>query len=239
MNFISKTLATALLALCAISALSATTPPSSAKVYSNVQAMSGWTPCSACALGGGIANFTFKQVSSPSMSGTAIAESILGGDPYSHLLAHKNLGSTSSSIHHFIQDAYLRFDKPSNSNAFSIAGHQTVNGKHYRFSTQCSYNKGLWSIWDTKNGHWKSTGVACVRPSANTWQHIVIETERTSDGREHFISISVDGSKHYINMYVYPENGSGSSTGMHLEVDGNKSESPYTGYWDKVKFTVW
>jgi hypothetical protein len=240
MNFISKALATALLALFAVSTLSATTPPSSAKVYSNVQAMSGWTPCSACALGGGTANFTFKQnVSSPSLSGHAIAETIRGGDPYSHLLAYKNLGSTSSSIHHFIQDAYLRFDKPSNSNAFSIAGHQTVNGKHYRFSTQCSYNKGVWSVWDTKNRGWKSTGVACVRPPANTWQHIVIETERTSDGREHFISISVNGNKHYINKYVYPEGGSGSSTGMHLEIDGNKYEAPYTGYWDKVKFTVW
>ena len=217
-----------------------TTPPSTAKVFSNVQAMSGWTPCSACALGGANADFSFKQgIKSPSLSGSAMAESILGGTPYSHLLAFKSLGSTSSSIHHFIQDAYLTFNKPANANGFSIAGHQTVNGKHYRFSTQCSFNKKVWSVWDTKNRRWKSTGVACVRPAAYSWQHITVETERTSDGREHFVSITVNGHKSYINQYVYPEGGSGSSIGMHLEVDGNINEAPYTGYWDKVKFTVW
>ena len=43
----------------------------------------------------------------------------------------------------------------SSANGFSIAGHQTIGGKHYRFSTQCSFNKGIWSVWDTKNGKWE------------------------------------------------------------------------------------
>src|SRR5438067_1224691 len=111
-----------ILTMCAasITAATAVTVPSNAKVYSNVQAMSGWTPCSACALGGANAHFSFKQnVSSPSLSGSALAESILGGTPFSHILAYKSLGSTSSSIQHFVQDAYVAFDKPQNANGFS------------------------------------------------------------------------------------------------------------------------
>src|SRR6266702_4530984 len=203
MNFWTKaaTSFAASLLLCTTS-LFGTTPPSNAKVFSNVQSMSGWKACTACAGGGSNASYTFQQgVASPSLSGSAIAESILGGTPFSHLLAYKNLGTTTSDVHHFIQDAYLRFNKPWNANGFSIAGHQTINGKHYRFSTQCSFIKGVWSVWDTSNKRWKSTGRACTRPAANTWEHITIETERTSDGREHFLTISVDGKTSYINQY--------------------------------------
>jgi hypothetical protein len=210
------------------------------KTYSNVDELSGWTACSACALGGANAHFIFKtKVASPSMDGASIRESINGGTPFSHVLSFKNLGSTSTSTHHFIQDAYLYLDKPANANGFSIAGHQTIGGKHYRFSTQCSFNKGLWSVWDTKNGKWAATSLACTRPAANTWTHIVVETERTTDNREHLVSITINGAKHIINKYVYPEGGSGSNIGMHLEVDGNRTESAYSGYWDKVKFTTW
>lgn len=207
--------------------------------YSNVQAMGGWTPCTGCALGGGNAKFVFQQgVTSPSMDGKALREGIQGGTPFSHVLAYKSLGSTSSASKHFTQDAYLLLDNPQNANGFSMAGHQTLNGKHYRFSTQCSFNKGIWSVWNTKSGKWQGTSLACTRPPANTWTHIVIETERTSDSREHFVSISVNGKKSYVNQYVYPESQSGNQIGMHLEVDGNATEAHYNGYWDKVNFTV-
>jgi hypothetical protein len=207
--------------------------------FSNIQAMSGWTACTACAQAGANANYVFQQgIKSPSMSGHALLEGIHGGTPFSHVLAYKNLGKTSSAITKFVQDAYLLLDKPQNANGFSMAGHQTINGKHYRFSTQCSFNKGIWSVWNTKAGKWQATNVACVRPPANTWTHIVLETERTPDSREHFLTISVNGKKSYINQYVYPELQSGSNIGVHLEVDGNSKEAPYNGYWDKVNFTV-
>ncbi len=207
--------------------------------FSNIQAMSGWTPCTGCAGGGANANYVFQQgITSPSMDGKALLEGIRGGTPFSHLLAFKNLGKTSSATTKFVQDAYLLLDKPQNANGFSMAGHQTVNGKHYRFSTQCSFNKGIWSVWNTKAGKWQATNLACTRPPAYTWTHFVIETERTSDSREHFISISINGKKSYIDQYVYPEAQSGSSIGIHLEVDGNATEAPYSGYWDKVMFTV-
>ena len=207
--------------------------------FSNVQAMSGWTPCTGCALGGSNANYTFKQdISSPSMSGHALLEGIRGGTPFSHVLAYKNLGSTTSATTQFVQEAYLLLDRPQNSNGFSIAGHQTLNGKNYRFSSQCSFNKGIWSVWNTKAGIWQATNVACNRPPANTWTHIVVETERTSDNREHFLTISVNGEKSFVNQYVYPESRSGNSIGMHLEVDGNATEAAYNGYWDKVSFTL-
>jgi hypothetical protein len=207
--------------------------------FGNVQAMNGWTPCTGCAGGGANASFVFKQgIASPSMDAHALLEGIRGGTPFSHVLAYKSLGKTTSATTRFVQDAYLLLDKPQNANGFSLAGHQTLNGKHYRFSTQCSFNKGLWSVWNTKAGKWQSTGLACTRPPAYTWTHIVIETERTSDNREHFLTISVNGRKSYINQYVYPESQSGNGIGVHLEVDGNSKEASYSGYWDKVNFTV-
>ena len=211
----------------------------SAQTFSNIQAMSGWTPCTGCAGGGSNAHFVFQQhISSPSMTGHALLEGIRSGTPFSHVLAYKSLGGTSTAKKHFVQDVYVRFDKPQNANGFSIAGHQTLNGKHYRFSSQCSFNKGIWSVWNTKSGSWLATNIACTRPPANTWTHVVMETERTSDNREHFIAVTVNGKKSYINKYVYPESQSGNGVGMHLEMDGNAQEAAYSGYWDKVTFTA-
>lgn len=207
--------------------------------YSSIQAMSGWTPCTGCAGGGGHADYIFQQnISSPSMDGQALLMGIQGGNSFSHVLAYKSLGKTRPTISQFTQDAYLLFDRPENANGFSMAAHQTINGKHYRFSTQCSFNKGIWSVWNTKAGHWQATNLACVVPAANTWNHIVITTERTADSREHFISISVNGQTSYVNQYVYPESSSGNGFGMHLEVDGNRNEDSYNAYWDKVNLTV-
>jgi len=207
--------------------------------FKNVQAMSGWTPCTGCAKGEGNAMFVFQQgIASPSLDGQALLEGILGGTPFSHVLAYKSLGPTSSATTQFTQDAYLLIDTPLNANGFSMAGHQTLNGKHYRFSTQCSFNKGIWSVWNTKAGKWQATSLACIRPPANTWTHIVIQAERTPDNREHFLTISVNGQTHNVNQYVDPEVQSGNEIGVHLEVDGNFQEAPYNGYWDKVNFTV-
>jgi hypothetical protein len=208
--------------------------------FSNVNQMSGWNTCSGCAGGGMNAHYVFQQhVTSPSMDGQALREAINGGTPFSHVLAYKSLGKTNSTIRHFVQDAYIYFDKPQNANGYSIAGHQTLNGKHYRFSTQCSFNKGIWSVWDTGHSRWLATSAPCPRPSAMAWHHITVEAERTTDNHEHFISITVDGVKNYVNKTVSPESKSGNGIGMHLEADGNRAEAPYSMYWDKVSFKVW
>jgi len=208
--------------------------------YRNVDDMSGWQACSTCT-GGGAARYVFQQLSNAAFSrdGRSMKLGISGGSAWSHVLAYKTVAPTTSVVRHFIDDVWLLMDKPANANGFSIAGHQTIGGKHYRFSTQCSFLRGLWSIWDTHNGHWLTTSAPCTRPLPLTWQHVVIETERTTDSREHFISITVDGRQSLVNKYVYPESGSGASVGVHLEADANGQAAPFNIYWDEFNFTAW
>src|SRR5919204_2374042 len=54
-------------------------PPSTAKTFSNIDQMSGWSACSACA-NGKVATYWFKQnVGSPSLDGRAMQTYVKGG----------------------------------------------------------------------------------------------------------------------------------------------------------------
>ncbi|SRR5579884_2466323 len=83
-------------------------------------------------------------------------------------------------------------------------------------SVQCSYEKGIWSVWDTAGGRWSATSIPCLRQILGTWDHLTVNTA-ISNGKAVFISLTFDGVTHPINKSFYPiATASSYSYGVHL-----------------------
>ena len=218
---------------------SGSSAPGGATVFSNIDAMSGWDGCSGCAGGGGQANYQMTQhMSSPSLDGNATKFSISGSVPFSHGLWWRRMSSNTTATH-FILDMYYYMPNPSASQGLEFAANQAVNNGWYKFSTQCTFSSNMWRVWNSPNGGWVSTGIACNRPPANTWQHVVFEYAR-ANGKAVFVSITVNGNKSYVNKSFTPQKTStNGSVGVHFQLDGNSTETNYSVYTDQMKLTYW
>ena len=187
----------------------------SAQTFSNIQARTDGASCSECAGAGGTgtkAAFWIKQnVASPSMTGHA-AQLFLGGStPYSDALWNWRIASDSSKMRHYVFDTYYYVTNPSAVQGLEFNITSYDHGRGYTYGFTCSVKSGgVWKISvpdDSTSSmaemHWSSTGISCPAPPANTWNHISFEAERTSSGMIHYISLTVNGSTHYINKTVY------------------------------------
>ncbi len=174
------------------------------------------------------------------MTGWAEQYFIGGSNSFPSALWWKRITS-NSGVSHFALDLYQYVKTPSASNGFEYAANQYYNGHWYKFSTQCSFNKGYWSVWDSYNRRWVATGVGCTRPSANTWQHLTFQYAR-SNGKAVFVSISINGATHYVNKSFSPQStssGSNGDIGIHYQLNGNSSGTDYASWVDKMALTVW
>lgn len=207
--------------------------------YSNIEQMSGWDSCTACAGGGQNATYSMLQkISSPSLDGNAAKFSISGSTPFSHGLWWRRMSSNTTAAN-FVFDMYYYMKNPSASQGLEFAANQSKDDKWYKFSTQCSFAGNQWRVWDSKNGGWVNTGIGCSRPKAYAWTHVVFEYARVS-GKAKFLSITVNGTKHYVGKSFYPQSKSASgSVGVHFELNGNSTETDYTVWVDKMKLTYW
>ena len=215
----------------------------------NIQTLGGWNSCSDCAGANGagpIAGYSMQQnQGSPSLSGNSTEYSIWGSTPYSDVLWYKSLtnaiGNTSAA-HHFIYDTYFYSDNPARAEAIEFDINQFVNGHSLIFGTQCNVGNGnVWDIWDNQNSRWVHTSKACPTPSAYTWHHVTIEVERANDGGDwlHYISISLDGNKTYIDAWYPPASTSWSGITVNFQMDGNYAQQPYNIWLDKFSFSYY
>ncbi len=213
--------------------------PSYATAYHHIEDMSGWSSCTACAGGGGNAVYSITQhQSSPSLDGSSTKVFLGGTTPFSHALMWRRMGSASSATH-FVLDMYYTIGNPSASQGLEFNANQALSSAWYKFSTQCNLAGGTWRVWDSKNGGWVNTGIACTRPPANTWQHVILEYQR-SGGKAVFVAITLNGKKSYVNKSFYPQAKSGDgSVGIHFQVDGNSTQTDYTTWIDKISFYYW
>jgi hypothetical protein len=217
---------------------STTTTSSSAKSFSNIEEMSGWDGCTSCAGGGADAQYSLTKVTSPSLDGLAGKVFVGGTTPFSHSLWWKNLSSTDSSKSHFVLDMYYYIKEPQKSFGLEFAVNQAYGGKRWKWSTQCSFNKGIWSAWDSKNRKWVGTSVPCKRPPAYSWQHVVLEYSRSS-GKALFVAFTLNGHKYYVNKSFYPESYSSNGMNTHFQINGNASQDDYYVWFDRMKVTYW
>lgn len=213
--------------------------PSYATAYHHIEDMSGWKSCTDCAGGGGNAVYSITQhQSSPSLDGSSTKLFLGGTTPFSHALMWKRIGYGSTATR-FVYDLYYRLDNPAASQGIEFNANQALGSGWYKWSTQCNLAGGEWRVWNSKDGGWVSTGIACPRPAANTWQHATFEYQR-ANGKAVFVSITLNGKKSYVNKSFYPKAQSGDgSVGIHFQVDGNSTQTDYTTWMDKVSFYYW
>jgi hypothetical protein len=212
---------------------------STGTTISDIDHMSGWADCGACAgrngTGPTVPYSMTQNISSPSQDGKAVKFSIGGSTPYANALWWKQLGAKPGSSH-FIYKIDFYLTNPTAVQALEFDINQSVNGRKYIFGTECSFRGSKqWDIWDS-NKHWLPTGIACPVLSAYTWHHLTIEAER-SGTQTHFIAITLDGNKHYINRYQASQTSGASELNVAFQMDENGSATNYSTWVDKVSIT--
>lgn len=215
---------------------------SAATTYSNIDQMSGWQHCTVCAGAGGqgsVAVFSMSQnQSSPSMDGRS-AKFFLGGtDPYSNALWWKQLGA-NSGVSNFVYDLYFYIKNPTAAQSLEFDVNQSLNGKKFIFGTQCAVKRHAWDVYDPYNRHWVQTSIGCSTPTAYKWHHVVLEFHRTTTGKTQFISVTINGKKAYFNRSYWPRSSSAKEVNVAFQMDGNKTQTDYTVWLDKVKLSYW
>jgi len=176
--------------------------------------------------------------SSPSVDGTSGRFSLIPTGQFNNCLWPIQLGSSTTAMH-FTLDTYYQLSKPSVSQGVEFSSNKHVGTKWYKFSVQCSYNKGVFSVWDTAGSKWVATNIPCRRPARNTWNHLTVNTEINS-GKAVFRSLTYNGTTYAINKSFYPKNGVNSySFGVHFQMDGNRTGDAYYAWVDNLKFALW
>jgi len=224
------------------STVSPTPTPSGSTVYSNIDQMTGWQDCGACAGIGGngpVIPYSITQnQSSPSMDGKSAMFWLGTGTAYSQALWWKQLGA-NPGVSHFIYDTYFYYTDANAPQALEFDVNQSLNGYKYIFGTQCAIRGShTWEVWDNVNVKWSSTGVACPAPPTYQWNHLTWELERVN-GQLHFISLTLNGVKSYINRYYAPRASSAKELNVAFQIDGNYAATSYKVWLDKVTLTAW
>jgi hypothetical protein len=226
-----------------------TTTPSSATVISNLDQVTGWQSCDSCAGAGGVgptAPHSLTQgVVSPSLDGASARFWIGGSTPYSDVLWWKKIltetqATQNRALHHFIYDLYFYMDNPTVAQSIEWDANQFIDGKSFIYGSQCSYRaRSTWDIWDNVNSRWISTGVVCPIPQAYSWNHVTLEFERTSDNQLRYVSMTMNGVKHYLNWYYAPNATTWSGVTVNYQLDGDYRQDNYSTWVDKMSLTMW
>ena len=212
-----------------------------AETISNIQSMSNWESCSVCAGqdGHGVdsPHSMTQFVSSPSMDGQSAQFWLGGTHPYGDALWWKQLGGQSGA-RHFVYDLYFYLKNAQAPQALEFDVNQSVGGQKYIFGTECDIkDHRQWRVWG--NGTWQDTGIGCSAPTTYTWHHLVEEFYRTPDGKVNFVSITLDGNRHYVNRTYAPRSGGGSEMNVAFQMDGNSYQTDYSVWLDKVTLNYW
>ena len=221
--------------------VSSSVPPY-AIVQSEIQNMGGWENCTMCAGAGGNgspAGFSVQQFqSSPSLSGSSAQFNIWGSTPYSDVLWWKQLGG-NNGIANFKYDLDFYITAPQFAQALEFDVNQSNGYTKFIFGTQCNIrNGGVWDVWDTAGGVWRHTGVACTMPSAYTWHHLTWEVYRDATAA-HFVAVTLDGVKHYVNMSFYSKAQGGTELNVAFQLDGDYAQHDYSAWLNFLTLHYW
>jgi hypothetical protein len=228
--------------------------------FSNLQHSGGWSgygqgppnfvdcspsPCD------GVTYSLAQGIKSPSLSGEASQFNLGGTAVYSDGLWNNHLiGDLSSqgmpdsnhtlvpTFHDFTSDVYFYATNLALSQALEFDVNQFFDGLGFIWGHECRVAGGNeWDIWDNLNQHWVPTGVAC-HPVSNSWNHLTIQVERTSNNQLLYKSITLNGVTSNLNQYYNP----GAAPGwwgitINYQMDGNNKQTPYSVYLDQLTFS--
>lgn len=235
----------------------------SGKVFSNLQKSGGWTGyallppgfgiCSDCSAGGSRVKWNWTQnVSSTSMDGISTKSSYDGGSTqWADILWNNHLiGDFSSqglpdfnktlvpTLHNFTYDVYFWVGNVNDSQALEFDINQFVNGKSYIWGHECRIDGGhQWDTWNNPQQKWVPSGVSCY-PVSNSWNHLTLNVQRTSDGHLLFHTITLNGKTATLDRYDTPTSTNWYGVTVNYQMDSDYYKTPYAVYLDKFTFTA-
>ena len=193
-----------------------------------------------------------QGVQSPSISGNATIFNVGGSVPFSDALYNNHLIGNGSSegmpdgnqtlvptLHDFTYDVYFYGDNLGLSQALEFDINQFVNGMSFIFGHECRIAGGNeWDIWDNQNAYWKHTGIPCY-PTSNSWNHLTIKVQRTSDNQLVYQSITLNGNTSTLNWTFPPGSAQQGWYGVTInyQMDGNENQNSYNVYLDQLTFS--
>jgi hypothetical protein len=221
------------------------TPPSNAKVWSNLEdSTSGWSDCGTTACAGGASGtdnyWTAPFQGSPSLDGSS-REFYNGGSAWSNVLWIKKLGA-QNSVSNFLWDFYVQFDSGAANNLWTAEYDlwQSVNGQEFMIGSQCNFGLGVWDVWNSSTNTWVRTSIPCKRFAPGTWHHIQWYVQRVSGNQYRYKTLVVDGAAHNLSQTFYANaSGWADCLGLQWQLDLNGSGVDAHEWIDKVKLTAW
>jgi len=227
--------------------------------FTNLQKSGGWAiagqgppnfiDCNPC---GPQISWSMNQgVNSPSLSGASTQYGIGGKGPYWDVLFNNHLIGDGSSqglpdrdhslvptVHNFTYDVYFYATNLGASQAIEFDLNQFFDGMGFIWGHECRIAGGNeWDIWDNVNQHWVPTGISC-NPVNNSWNHLTIQVQRTSNNQLLYQSITLNGKTHNLNQNYNPGIAPGwYGITVNYQMDGNNQQSPYTVYLDQLTFS--
>jgi hypothetical protein len=210
-------------------------------VKSQIQRMSGWQSCVACAganaAGPAASISTASGVSSPSLSGNSRVFHIASSKPYADALWWKQLGAANGATNiRYDVDFYLQ--APQNAQALEFDNNQANGKMRWIFGTECNIAAGHWDVWGNTAGNWISTGVPCAMPAAFKWHHLTWEFKRTATTLT-YIAVTLDGVKHFVNRTYTGRKSSVNELNVAFQMDMRGNHAAFGAWLDNVKLTYW
>lgn len=232
--------------------------------FPNLHSGGGWTGyallpplyeiCNYCKPTGPETTWSMTQnITSPSLSGSSTRLDIGGSQVYSDVLWNNHLiGDFSSqgmpdtnhtlvpTLHNFTYDVYFYGDNLELSQALEFDLNQFFDGQGFIWGHECRIAGGHeWDIWDNVNQKWSPTGVAC-KPVSKSWNHLVIQVQRTTNNQLLFQSITLNGVTSTLNRSFSPGPAPGwYGVTVNYQQDGNHAQQPYSIWLDKLNFSYW
>lgn len=216
------------------------TAPTNSSGYFSVDAMTGWGSCDTCAgigANGPSAATSTTNVSTPSLDGKSRQFTIASSHSFADAIWWKSMAGNDSKTH-FTYDFYFYIKNPAAAEALEFDVNQSAGKRRYIYGTQCGVNYDhQWDVWDTAGNTWRKTGIPCS-PTAFSWNHVTWEFER-SGGFIHFISVTMNGKKSYVNRSYNSKPWGASEISVAVQLDQTASHTTYSEWVDKINVTMW
>lgn len=211
-------------------------------IKASIEQMSGWQSCSSCAGKGGTGatayHYLQQGVTSPAMSGTSAKAHLGASTAYAAALWWKQLGANDAKTH-FVYNLYFYLKSPSYSQALEFDVNHSNGHKKFIFGTQCNIKGGaVWDVYDPAGRAWRHTSIHCGAPSAFKWHHLTWEVYRDS-AKVHYVSVTVDGVKHYINRSYYGRSSSVHEINVAFQMDADRYHHAYDTWLDSMSLKYW
>jgi hypothetical protein len=225
-------------------------PPSSAKYFNNIDQMSGWIKCSACANTVSATDYWFKQwVGSPSLDGASMQTYIKGsyGTWADDLFVRKFGDQTWARNIEFSMNFLWNAPKTKQANgawvvqAIEFDARMLIGDFKYLFGTQCDYGHGSWDIWSNTGRYWQHTSIPCQKWGPNSWHKVTwYFTIDNTHKYLHYAALQVDGVQYKVDKWMaagsVPYN---KEFLIQFEQDTDLNGDPWYLWVDKVQVALW